>query len=46
VNIALPKELFAQAVYNGEVEISETSWEAFRHIFERINEIIPTESEN
>ena len=45
-NIALPKELFAQAVYNGEIEISETSWEAFRHIFEKINVIIPAESEN
>jgi ABC-type thiamine transport system ATPase subunit len=46
VNIALPKELFAQAVYNGEINISGTSWESFRHIFEKINEIIPPESEN
>lgn len=40
VNIALSKDFFAQAVYNEELEISETSWEAFRHIFEKINEII------
>jgi ABC-type multidrug transport system ATPase subunit len=35
-NIALSKEKFAQAVFNGEVEISKKSWENFRHIFEKI----------
>jgi ABC-type multidrug transport system ATPase subunit len=39
-NIALPKEKFAQAVFNGEVNICEESWERFRHIFEKIQSFI------
>ncbi len=35
-NIALSKEIFAQAVFNGEINISDESWENFRHIFNNI----------
>ncbi len=41
VNKALSKEKFAQAVFSGDIEISEESWENFRHIFERIISILP-----
>jgi ABC-type thiamine transport system ATPase subunit len=44
-NIALPKELFAQAVYKGNINISEESWENFRHIFDEINKIISVPKE-
>lgn len=40
-NIALSKELFAQSVFNDVITISDESWETFRHIFEKISEIIP-----
>ncbi|AFJ44167.1 hypothetical protein [Francisella orientalis] len=40
-NIAcISKECFAQAIYNGQIQISDASWENFRHIFEKISEII------
>ena len=39
-NIALTKEVFAQKVFLEEVEISDDSWESFRHIFDRIQEIV------
>jgi AAA domain, putative AbiEii toxin, Type IV TA system len=39
-NIALTKENFAQAVFNGKIKISEESWERFRHIFEKIQNLI------
>jgi hypothetical protein len=39
-NIALTKESFAQAIFNGEIEISDESWERFRHIFEKIQTLI------
>lgn len=40
-NIALPKELFAQAVFDNSIPISGNSYENFRHIFEKISEFIP-----
>jgi ABC-type multidrug transport system ATPase subunit len=43
-NVALTKESFAQAVFNGEVEISKESWEKFRHIFEQIQTFIVRET--
>ena len=39
-NIALSKNNFAEAVYNGTIAISNESWENFRPIFKRIDEII------
>jgi AAA domain, putative AbiEii toxin, Type IV TA system len=39
-NIALSKEKFAQAVFNGDIKISEESWGNFRHIFEKIQTIL------
>lgn len=38
-NIALTKENFAQKIYSEEVKISGESWEKFRHIFNRIQEL-------
>jgi hypothetical protein len=35
-NIALTKSDFAIAVFNDSIEISDKSWENFRHIFEKI----------
>ncbi|MFW0736244.1 AAA family ATPase [Flavobacterium sp. T12S277] len=45
VNLALPKEKFAQAVYNGDITISDKSWENFRHIFEKILVFLPIKEE-
>ena len=42
-NIALPKNDFAEAIYNGKIKISDKSWENFRPIFEMIKEIISSE---
>lgn len=42
-NQALSKERFSQAIYNHEIEISENSWERFRHIFEQIISFLPVE---
>jgi ABC-type uncharacterized transport system ATPase component len=42
---SLSKEKFAQAVYNGDIEISEESWENFRHIFDNILSIINPKKE-
>lgn len=39
-NIAMSKEEFAQAVFNESVTISGESWENFRHIFEKISNIL------
>ena len=39
-NIALSKENFAIAVYNNDIKISNDSWENFRHIFKKIEEIL------
>lgn len=39
-NKALSKEKFAQAIYNGEIKISNESWENFRHIFVNIERIL------
>lgn len=39
-NKALSKEKFAQAIYNDEIKISNDSWENFRHIFEKLEEIL------
>lgn len=39
-NIAIPKEIFANAIYNGEITVSEESWEKFEHIFIFISSII------
>lgn len=41
INIALPKELFAQAVFENAIPISDSSYENFRHIFENISKLIP-----
>lgn len=46
VNVALPKEKFAQAVFNGDIKISDESWENFRHIFENISKCLPTIEED
>lgn len=46
VNLALPKEKFAQAIFNGEIQISDESWENFRHIFENISRCFPAIEEN
>lgn len=43
-NKALSKEKFAQAIFNGEIEITPENWEKFRHIFENIANIIKTEN--
>ena len=39
-NIALSKNEFAEAIYNGKIKISNESWENFRPIFKLIEEII------
>lgn len=44
-NIALTKELFAQAVFDNTITISEGSYENFRHVFVKINEFLPESSE-
>ncbi|MEO7978567.1 hypothetical protein [Flavobacterium sp.] len=43
VNKALSKEKFAQAIFNGDIEITDENWEKFRHIFETILKFIPKE---
>ncbi|PIF33851.1 putative AbiEii toxin of type IV toxin-antitoxin system [Flavobacterium sp. 9] len=43
VNKALSKEKFAQAIFNGDIEITDKNWEKFRHIFETILKFIPKE---
>ncbi|MFY7671611.1 AAA family ATPase [Tenacibaculum sp. MEBiC06402] len=43
-NIALTKELFAQAVFENTITISEASYENFRHVFVKINEFLPESS--
>lgn len=45
INIALTKELFAQAVFENTITISEASYENFRHVFVKINEFLPESSE-
>ena len=40
INVALTKEKFAQQIYNGNIKISEESWEKFRHVFDKILEYI------
>jgi len=40
VNVALSKDEFAIAVYEGRITISDTSWEKFRPEFEKIEHII------
>jgi len=42
-NKALSKEKFAQAVFYGVIDISEESWDNFRHIFENISCFLPVE---
>jgi len=39
-NIALSKDAFSVAVFNGKLNISDSSWEKFRHIFENIRTFI------
>lgn len=39
-NVALTKEIFAQKIFNGEINISDESWENFRHIFNKLNNIL------
>ena len=39
-NIALTKDEFAQAILDGEIQISERSWENFRPIMIKINSIL------
>jgi len=39
-NMALTKEIFAQKVFIGEINISNESWENFRHIFNKLNNIL------
>ncbi|KAF2338239.1 AAA family ATPase [Flavobacterium tistrianum] len=43
-NIALSKEKFAQAIFEGVINISEESWNNFRHIFDQISAILGTQS--
>lgn len=38
-NLLATKNNFAEAVLNGQVEISNESWENFRHIFDKLKEI-------
>ena len=38
-NILAKKDDFAEAVSNGQVEISNESWENFRHIFDKLKKI-------
>lgn len=38
-NVLAKKDDFAEAVSNGQVEISSESWENFRHIFDKLKEI-------
>lgn len=42
-NKALSKEKFAQAVFNNTIQISDESWENFRHIFENIVSFLPAD---
>ena len=39
-NIALTKDRFATAIFNNEITISSKSFENFKHIFEKIKQII------
>lgn len=43
LNKSLSKEKFAQAIFNNVIQISEESWENFRHIFENILYFLPVE---
>ncbi|TSE05588.1 AAA family ATPase [Aquimarina algiphila] len=43
LNQALSKEEFSQAIYNHQIEISQESWEKFRHILEEIDSLIPVQ---
>ena len=38
-NVLATKNHFAEAVFNDQVEISNESWENFRHIFDKLKEI-------
>lgn len=38
-NVLAKKDDFAEAVLNGQVEISNESWENFRHIFDKLKKI-------
>ena len=38
-NVLAKKDDFAEAVLNGQVEISNESWENFQHIFDKLKEI-------
>ena len=40
-NIALSKENFAQEILSGKINISDESWEKFRHIFSNISNCLP-----
>jgi AAA15 family ATPase/GTPase len=40
INVALSKENFAKAIFNGDISISEASWEKFRDIFGKIQAYI------
>lgn len=42
-NKSLSKEKFAQAIFNNNIQISDESWENFRHIFENILSFLPAE---
>jgi ABC-type branched-subunit amino acid transport system ATPase component len=43
LNKSLSKEKFAQAVFNNVIQISDESWENFRHVFENILSFLPVE---
>lgn len=45
INQSLSKEEFSQAIYNHNIEISDHSWENFRHIFEKIESLVPKSKE-
>ena len=38
-NVLATKNHFVEAVFNNQVEISNESWENFRHIFDKLKEI-------
>lgn len=45
-NIAISKDLFAQKIYLNEIQISGESWENFRHIFEKLYDILQLANKN
>ncbi|WP_291286537.1 AAA family ATPase [Flavobacterium sp.] len=44
-NVALSKENFAQAIFNGQINVSNESWENFRHIFNNISACLPVSAD-